>query len=77
MNENFRRLSKILERWSKVAGEDITPQSEIDDGLDIDSITRLELVLAMNKEFGHDFDDVDVFAARTVHDLVKLVPESD
>ncbi|EME51752.1 acyl carrier protein [Amycolatopsis decaplanina] len=52
MNENFRRLTRILERWPKVAGEDITPQSEIDSGLDIDSINRLELVLAMNKEFG-------------------------
>lgn len=77
MNENFRRLTGVLERWSKVAPEDITPESEIDDGLDIDSITRLELVLAMNKEFGHTFDDVDVFEAKTVADLLKLVPTNN
>ncbi|SFR28702.1 Acyl carrier protein [Lentzea waywayandensis] len=77
MNEKFRRLTRVLERWSKVASEDITPQSEIDGGLDIDSITRLELVLAMNKEFGHTFDDVDVLDAKTVSDLLKLVPTSD
>ncbi|UMP06742.1 acyl carrier protein [Amycolatopsis sp. EV170708-02-1] len=76
MNENFRRLARVLDRWSTVAGEDITPQSEIDDGLDIDSLTRLEVVLAMNKEFGHTFDDVDVLEAKTVSDLLKLVPVS-
>jgi acyl carrier protein len=76
MNENFHRLTGVLERWSKVAREDITPQSELDDGLDIDSITRLELVLAMSKEFGHTFDDLDVLDAKTVADLLKLVPAS-
>lgn len=77
MNENLHRLTRVLERWSKVAGEDITPASEIDGGLDIDSLARLELILDMNKEFGHTFDEDDVFDAKTVADLLKLVPTSE
>jgi len=57
MNENFRRLTGTLERWHKLAREDMTPQPEIDNSLDIDSITRLELVLALNKQVACTFVD--------------------
>ncbi|PKW17970.1 acyl carrier protein [Saccharopolyspora spinosa] len=73
MSDTYRRLTDVLSGWSKVASPEITPEMEIDAGLDIDSLTRLELCLALKKEFQQPIDDDQVFAATTVSDLLNLL----
>ena len=74
MSDDFQRLTEVLSGWSRIAAEHILPEMEIDAGLDIDSLSRLELVLALNKDFRHIFDENQVFAATTVADLMRLLP---
>lgn len=77
MGDNFHRLTAVLSGWSRIEAKNIQPEMEIDAGLDIDSLSRLELVLALSKEFQHTFDDEQVFAVTTVADLMCLLPTSN
>ncbi|WP_028851092.1 acyl carrier protein [Thermocrispum municipale] len=73
MSTIHERLVTILAEWSTAAPESITPDSDLESGLDIDSLSRLEFVLALRKEFGIPVTDEEVFAARTVGDVQELV----
>ena len=75
MNPPFEQLARILTKWSTVSADAVTPDADLDDDLDIDSLARLELTLALKKEFGIAVSEDDVFEARTVADLLAVLNE--
>ena len=72
----FDRVVSILRAQLDVpAGYTVTRYTTFEDGLGADSLDRIELVMAIEKEFGIRLDDADIdaIALRTVGHLVALV----
>lgn len=72
----------ILERVKKVACEElgvteseVKEESSFTDDLGADSLDVVELVMALEEEFGIDIPDDDVANLKTVGDAVKYIEE--
>ena len=64
----------ILEQF--MADEDaITMQTSFVDDLEADSLDLIELVMALEEEFGLSIEDQDVGAIKTVGDVVNYITE--
>ena len=64
----------ILEQF--MADEDsITMQSSFIDDLEADSLDLIELVMAIEEEFGLSIEDQDVGDIKTVGDVVNYISE--
>lgn len=56
--------------------EDITKESDLVDDLGIDSLEKVEVVMAIEREFNVTITDEDLEDVHTVAGLVKLVDDS-
>lgn len=52
MSTTFERVADIIADTSEIDREDITPESHTIDDLGIDSLDFLDIVFAIDKEFG-------------------------
>lgn len=53
--------------------EEIKPEDELDGKLGMDSLDKIELIMALEAEFEVEIDDADAEACNTVADVVALV----
>ncbi|GAA1027335.1 MULTISPECIES: acyl carrier protein [Amycolatopsis] len=72
MNTELPKLATVLSTWSDVEPEEIKEDDTLDD-LDVDSISRLELTLALRKTFNVEIDEEEIFRAKTVADLLCMI----
>lgn len=73
--ERTEITEKVAEIASDVLGvniEDVTEETTFDD-LDADSLDRLQLVTAMEDEFGLEIDDDKLLAINSVADAVDAI----
>lgn len=52
MSSTFEKVAAIISETSEIPREDITPQSHTIDDLGIDSLDFLDIVFAIDKQFG-------------------------
>lgn len=52
MSSTFEKVAQIIAETSEIPREDITPQSHTIDDLGIDSLDFLDIVFAIDKQFG-------------------------
>ncbi len=52
MSDTFDKVAEIIAETSEIPVEDITPDSHTIDDLGIDSLDFLDIVFAVDKEFG-------------------------
>ncbi|MCP4073023.1 MAG: acyl carrier protein [Hyphomicrobiales bacterium] len=52
MSDTFDKVAEIIADTSEIPVEDITPESHTIDDLGIDSLDFLDIVFAVDKEFG-------------------------
>ena len=79
MATNQEILSKIAEIVNDVAGvpvEDVKPEKSFVDDLDIDSLSMVEIVYALQEAFSVDIPDDDVKSLRTVQDAVDYIEKA-
>lgn len=71
--EIFQRVSEVLQELFELSPEDITPESNLYQDLDIDSIDAVDLIVELKKMTGKKLMPEDFKAVRTVQDVVVEV----
>ena len=70
------RLRKIISEQMSVDPDEITMETTFKEDLDIDSLDLVDMIMAIEEEFGlEEIDDETVAGLQTVGDLVKLIGE--
>ena len=71
MNEQV--LSRVCEIASDILQADITPESSPDTVESWDSVQNLNLVLALEEEYGFQFEPEEMDRAKNVGSLARIV----
>ncbi len=73
-------MEAVIHRVSSIVGEqlgveegDLVPEASLLDDLGADSLDVVELVMALEEEFGIEVPDDDVENIRTIQDIVRYV----
>ena len=69
------KIKGIIAEQLGVKPEEITPQSSFIDDLGADSLDTVELVMALEEEFGIEIPDEDAEKMTTVGDAIKYIEE--
>ena len=71
--EIFNTLKKIMSEMFELAAEDIVPNANLKDDLDIDSIDAVDLMVRLRDITGKRINPEDFKNARTIQDVVDTV----
>ncbi|MBI4313833.1 MAG: acyl carrier protein [Candidatus Omnitrophica bacterium] len=69
------KVKSIIAEQLGVKPEEVTPQASFIDDLGADSLDTVELVMALEEEFGIEIPDEDAEKMTTVGDALKYVQE--
>ncbi|GAB3233359.1 hypothetical protein GCM10027447_29690 [Glycomyces halotolerans] len=69
------RVATVVAKWCRLEPEDLTAETKLDD-LDLDSLSRLETALGLQREFRVAIDDTRMNEAETIADVVDIVETS-
>ena len=69
------KVKSIIVEQLGVKAEDITPESSFINDLGADSLDTVELVMALEEEFGIEIPDEDAEKITTVGDAIKYIEE--
>ena len=73
MSSNEEKVIIIVAEKLGVDRADITPDSVFIDDLGADSLDLVELIMAMEEEFGFEIEDEDAEKLRTVGDVINFI----
>ncbi|MDP4118352.1 MAG: acyl carrier protein [Bacillota bacterium] len=69
----FEKIQKIIASELMIEESEITPSSSIKDDLGADSLALVDLVMALEDEFGLEIPDEALESIKTVEDIVNYV----
>lgn len=69
------KVRQIIAEQLGVKVEDVTPQSSFVDDLGADSLDTVELVMALEEEFGIEIPDEDAEKMTNVGEAIKYIEE--
>ena len=72
---DFERVKKIIIEELGVDPTEVTENASFIEDLGADSLATVELVLALEKEFGIEIPDEDAEKIKTVGDAMKYIDE--
>jgi len=72
-DSNADRVKKIIRDQLSVTDEQITPEASFIDDLGADSLDQVELVMALEEEFGNDIPEEEAEKLQTVGSVIKYV----
>ena len=70
------KVYEIIERKLSVNPEQITPEASFTEDLGADSLDTVELVMALEEEFGHKIPDEEAEKLQSVGDVTKYIEDS-
>jgi acyl carrier protein len=70
-----RRVIEIIVEQLGVSEEEVTPEASFIDDLGADSLDLVELIMAMEEEFGLEISDEDAEKIQTVQDVINYITE--
>lgn len=70
---NQNRVVECICRLLGMKAEDVKQDADLEDGLGMDSMDKIELVMALEEEFEIMLDDEEIEKCKTVADVVALV----
>ena len=73
--DTFEKVKKIIAEQLGVDEGEITNESHFIDDLGADSLDTVELVMALEEEFGIEIPDEDAEKIQTVGDVKKYIEE--
>ncbi len=73
MSEVAEKVKKIVVDQLGVSEDQITPEAKFIEDLGADSLDQVELVMALEEEFGSDIPDEDAEKLTTVGDAIKYI----
>jgi acyl carrier protein len=68
-------LASILEEVAGVNPEDVTPEKSFVDDLDVDSLSMVEVAMAVEEKFGAKIPDEQLSELKTVGDAVSYIEQ--
>ena len=71
----FEKVKKIIAEQLGVKDQEIKPESKFTDDLGADSLDTVELVMALEEEFGIEIPDEDAEKAKAVKDVVAYIDD--
>lgn len=71
----FEKIRDLLAEQLDIPAGSITPESDIIDDLEADSLTVLDMVMTLEDEFDIEIPDEDVEKLRTVGSVVSYVED--
>ena len=69
------KITEIIVEQLGVKAEEVTPEASFVDDLGADSLDTVELVMALEEEFGIEIPDEDAEKIQTVGDAIKYIEE--
>ena len=69
------RVKKIIVEQLGVNADQVTPEAKFIEDLGADSLDTVELVMALEEEFGHDIPDEQAEKLQTVGDVIKYIED--
>ena len=73
MSEIESKVKKIIEEKLSVNADQITNEAKFAEDLKADSLDTVELVMALEDEFGLDIPDEEAEKIRTVQDAIDYI----
>ena len=70
---NADRVKKIIISQLNVSEEQVTPEASFIDDLGADSLDQVELVMALEEEFGSDIPEEEAEKLQTVGSVIEYV----
>lgn len=69
------KITEIIVEQLGVKPEEVTPEASFVDDLGADSLDTVELVMALEEEFGLEIPDEDAEKIQTVGDAIKYIED--
>lgn len=69
------KITEIIVEQLGVKAEEVAPEASFVDDLGADSLDTVELVMALEEEFGIEIPDEDAEKIQTVGDAIKYIEE--
>ena len=73
MSEIAEKVTKIVVEQLGVSEDQVTPEAKFIEDLGADSLDQVELVMALEEEFGSDIPDEVAETLTTVGDAIKYI----
>ena len=73
VNEVFEKVKSLFEEELGIESEKITMEAKLEEGLEIDSLGIVEVVMAFEDEFEIEIDDEELTDVGTVGQAVNLL----
>ena len=70
-----KRVFEIIVEQLGVSEEEVTMEASFIDDLGADSLDLVELIMAMEEEFGLEISDEDAEKIQTVQDVINYISE--
>ncbi len=70
------KVKKIIVEQLGVNADQVTPEAKFIEDLGADSLDTVELVMALEEEFGHEIPDEEAEKLQSVGDVIKYIEES-
>ena len=70
------RIKEIIVEQLGVKPEQVTPEAKFIEDLGADSLDTVELVMALEEEFGNEIPDEDAEKLTSVGDVIRYVEEA-
>ena len=71
-----QRVKDIIVKQLDVKAEQVTPDAKFIEDLNADSLDTVELVMALEEEFGQEIPDEEAEKLQSVGDVIKYIEES-
>ena len=71
----FEKVRQIICEQFDVDEESVTPDTDIREDLDADSLDMVDLVMSFEEEFKIEVPDSAIETVKTVDDIVKFIEE--
>ena len=71
------KVTDIIVEQLGVSADQVTPEAKFIEDLGADSLDTVELVMALEEEFGQEIPDEEAEKLQSVGDVIKFVEESE
>ena len=75
MSDVESKVKEIIVEQLSVNADDVVPEAKFIEDLGADSLDQVELVMALEEEFGLDIPDEEAEKIQTVGDAIKYIGE--
>lgn len=69
----LERLKEIVAEQLEIDAETITPETRLNEDLNADSLDVVEMLMALEDEFGVDIPDEEIEKMKTIGDVVSFI----